>query len=496
MEVASTKTRVHFEGEQAHRRAFLQAAAVATGGALIAGGAARAQEHPGGGHQSSAEEPHGGVGAAPPKEAFEGLLVTPGAMAATLERKNIEFLPDAELANLRQAFGLLGSGASPGAIYQSWVGLHAQNCQHNNSVIWPWHRAYLYYFEQRLQRALPAADPPVTLPYWPYDTIGTEPTTREHRKLPAPFRPRNVDGQPNPLYYDRPAGQNTGDYILSFNGTRTSGIIDHSNDFFQFGVNLENGPHNYVHNNPPGAIMNNRLYSPTDPIFWLHHANLDRAWFRWTQIAGHHNPREHESPAIDNWLNYPLPGFYQFPKRLVSEFLEPSALGYTYVMQAISIVASAKDAAQAKPREVDFSAAILPEAARAAAAGAGGPAIRPVLIRFRDVSLPRSSVLEVRVFLNHPGATAETSPDDPRCAGIFTLYPPHGEHGPAPDQISIDLDATEAVRSLLGREQGRTKFPLTTVVVPSKQAAAEAEAEPLRYKSAQVIILDAGEPDR
>ncbi len=80
-------------------------------------------------------------------------------------------------------------GAPTGSIYASWVNVHANNCQHNNSYIWPWHRAYLYYFEQRLQRALPSASPAVTVPYWAYDTIGTDPTTRQYRRLPTPFRP-------------------------------------------------------------------------------------------------------------------------------------------------------------------------------------------------------------------------------------------------------------------------------------------------------------------
>ena len=37
MNSGSFKTYIHFEGEHSHRRAFLQAAAVATGGALMGG---------------------------------------------------------------------------------------------------------------------------------------------------------------------------------------------------------------------------------------------------------------------------------------------------------------------------------------------------------------------------------------------------------------------------------------------------------------------------
>ena len=30
--------------------------------------------------------------------------------------------------------------------------------------------------------------------------------------------------------------------------------------------------------------MNDIMYSPADPIFWLHHAYIDKQWFQWQQI--------------------------------------------------------------------------------------------------------------------------------------------------------------------------------------------------------------------
>src|SRR5262249_8967660 len=40
--------------------------------------------------------------------------------------------------------------------------IHANQCQHSWEQFLTWHRAYLYFFEQRLQDV----DPTVTLPYW------------------------------------------------------------------------------------------------------------------------------------------------------------------------------------------------------------------------------------------------------------------------------------------------------------------------------------------
>ena len=65
---------------------------------------------------------------------------------------------------------------------------------------------------------------------------------------------------------------------------------------------------------------------------------------------------------------------------------------------------------------LDFSAAVVSTAL--------ANAVRPVQIRFDDIQPPKSSVLEVRVFLNAPDADAKTSLDDPRFVGMFALYPP------------------------------------------------------------------------
>jgi tyrosinase len=50
-------------------------------------------------------------------------------------------------------------------------------------------------------------------------------------------------------------------------------------DYTQFTSQLE-GYHNVVHG-WVGGIMNNIIYSPSDPVFWMHHAMIDRLWSLW-----------------------------------------------------------------------------------------------------------------------------------------------------------------------------------------------------------------------
>lgn len=45
---------------------------------------------------------------------------------------------------------------------------------------------------------------------------------------------------------------------------------------------IESEPHNWVHNSLSGLMAG--MLSPTDPIFWLHHANIDRIWTVWAKL--------------------------------------------------------------------------------------------------------------------------------------------------------------------------------------------------------------------
>jgi len=42
----------------------------------------------------------------------------------------------------------------------------------------------------------------------------------------------------------------------------------------------------------PVPVMGAVPYSANDPIFWIHHANIDRMWDCWTSISGHSNPTD------------------------------------------------------------------------------------------------------------------------------------------------------------------------------------------------------------
>jgi tyrosinase len=190
-------------------------------------------------------------------------------------------------------------------------------CQHGSWFFLPWHRMYLYWFE-RIVRAALAADPRVSddvkktwaLPYWNYGRRG------HYSTLPPPFREPTHNGRPNPLYVGERAGVINGGGALpaqivsaavalqkqvfartalpgrtaGFGGPVTGWNHEPSS---AFGA-LEQTPHNDVHTQVGGAtgFMSQFDTAPLDPIFWLHHANIDRLWAVWLTQANRSNPTQ------------------------------------------------------------------------------------------------------------------------------------------------------------------------------------------------------------
>jgi len=181
-------------------------------------------------------------------------------------------------------------------------------CEHGSFYFLSWHRMYLYFFDRILRAA--AGDPSLVLPYWDW----TDPA---QRTLPVAFRlPADAT---NSLYIappNRPTTLDSGAFGLSASAVDDSGAfadVDYetggslSNGFgggssspMQFASaygDLESQPHNIVHSDL-GGLMGDPNTAAQDPIFWLHHGNIDRLWNRWIQQGG-----SRADPTDAAWLN-------------------------------------------------------------------------------------------------------------------------------------------------------------------------------------------------
>jgi tyrosinase len=217
-------------------------------------------------------------------------------------------------------------------------------CRHGGWYFLPWHRAYLYYFERIVRAQVIANGGAATwaIPYWNYDGGGN------HNELPLAFRdPNRPGGGPNPLYVPNRAMQgNAGlDPAVtspanalgrpSFTGTSEFGgdQTPAVGQFYTQTGELEKTPHNDVHD-LIGGIMSSPYTAARDPIFWLHHANIDRVWWRWQQT--HANPN---APAWQNAV-FPFVDAGGAPVTATCAGVEDTLnqLNYTYDAIAIALV--------------------------------------------------------------------------------------------------------------------------------------------------------------
>ncbi len=211
-----------------------------------------------------------------------------------------------------------------------------KRCQHSTWFFLPWHRMYLAYFEQIVLSVVVELGGPAdwALPFWNYSD-----TTNPHALDIPPAFTDPQDGS-NPLWipgrvnnaltpYDVGLGSLN---IVPFVGSIPQGFGGRETAFNHGGGpfgGLEQTPHNLVHVRIGGA-MGNPQTAALDPIFWLHHANIDRLWQVWINMGGGRT-----NPSQASWLNYRF-RFHDADRNKVSmsceEVLDTRTIlgGYTY----------------------------------------------------------------------------------------------------------------------------------------------------------------------
>jgi len=217
-------------------------------------------------------------------------------------------------------------------------------CQHGSWYFPPWHRGYLLALEAQVRADVVKLGGPSTwaLPYWNY--FGPDP---EYNIPPAFTLPALPDGSPNPLrptarYGPTDSANQTDIWVATAAGIQNhpalppdlsygAVTLDSINDNLYAGDDrvpefggpqtgfshsggthggLESNPHDLVHvyvggSSPDGAVpglMSVPALAGLDPIFYLHHANIDRLWAVWN--AAPVNP-PNSNPTDPKWLNGP-----------------------------------------------------------------------------------------------------------------------------------------------------------------------------------------------
>jgi tyrosinase len=149
-----------------------------------------------------------------------------------------------------------------------WSNIHVTKCPHSVPYFLAWHRGYLVHFERRLRAV--SGDKALVLPYWNYYASPN---------LPAEFTNPNNG---NPLYVERVNTNVASALSMDPFASKLTNFQRGMENAFE--TSIEDRPHNPVHD-VIGGIMAS-MDSPLDPIFWLHHANIDRLWVAWCAAGG------------------------------------------------------------------------------------------------------------------------------------------------------------------------------------------------------------------
>lgn len=168
----------------------------------------------------------------------------------------------------------------------------------------PWHRVFLLKVEQMGQ----AIDPLFFIPYWKW--------TSERMVPPwlATFKPTvKVPVTPDITVVRNPPRPGLSLPTATFINNNVMTATTFTN--FTFAIDA---PHGQVHNWCNGT-MSNINFSPVDPLFWLHHAEIDRLWSVWQAS----NPGKNPTLSGANKTMDPWPETEAAVRSI-------SALGYSY----------------------------------------------------------------------------------------------------------------------------------------------------------------------
>jgi uncharacterized protein YegL len=259
-------------------------------------------------------------------------------------RKNVKDLSAAEKAKFIQAVLAL-KNATPSQIpaattdgatsrWDDYVWLHRQvmHGAHRGAAFLPWHREFLRIVEQDIRNAV--SDPNLAIPYWDWTTARSsadpgwpftddfmgglgEAGTRIVRT--GPFRTNAdgssewalhiVDAEPAPELRRRAVAESTGGIVLPTATLVLNGLAVTPYDSAPFNEHgtpptpaqmnvsyrktneyrFHNPPHPWVGGGAPNFTTGGSMSfmaSPNDPIFFLHHCNIDRLWAVWQQKHG------------------------------------------------------------------------------------------------------------------------------------------------------------------------------------------------------------------
>lgn len=226
---------------------------------------------------------------------------TPGPSCGPSNRRAWRDLTCQQQDNFLNAVHLLKeSGYYDEFVYTHWW---YNEWTHFTPIFLPWHRYFIWMFERALQQVTNSC---ITLPYWDWErdagaendsilldsetfgsfdgavqnrlegscswiTWGSEECL--HRDIGGPGS-SGLSGEAQVLAI-----------VTNYNQYQDTSNPDNGEENNGFADALEGTPHRRPHNFIGGDMQG--MFAPDDPLFYLHHANVDRIWALWQDYWGH-----------------------------------------------------------------------------------------------------------------------------------------------------------------------------------------------------------------
>ena len=244
-----------------------------------------------------------------------------GGLASLIATHGVDLGEKSDEATVKAAAAHLPYVSDPAAFWAK--------CDHNSELFLLWHRAYVLAMERSLRSALatlrkPGADS-FRIPYWNW---------LDHGSLPHEFQ-SSADPKLRSLYHKErfDEADRQGDIWVRGDGDAAHGETnpyvrsdlesDPSKAFATFSRELLNGWHDSLHASV-GKDMATSMTAARDPVFWVHHANIDRLFVAWLTCTSP-GCKTHTIPdsVADAWNK----AGFQFPVRTgpgIFEWYRPS----------------------------------------------------------------------------------------------------------------------------------------------------------------------------
>ncbi|KAI8804982.1 hypothetical protein BJ742DRAFT_775628 [Cladochytrium replicatum] len=301
------------------------------------------------------------------------------ACAKTSVRREWRTLTEAEQQQYITAVKTLFAQSSKmglDSVHTDLVQVHLQVAQdtHMTNLFLPWHRYYTLMFERLIQEI----DPEIKgLPYWDWMMDSQDVTLSqvwkdfggggaEEAEVPEAMRGCITSG---PWSYLRGVlPQASCIKRVSHPGVLPSldlysHLIISNTDYTKFRLKMETA-HNTVHGELGGDYVNSmaRYYSPNDPIFWPHHAQIDRIYTLWQE----RHVGVADFPELDTIIDL---GVYNINGESVTvrDILDSKQLCYEYAPSILPIIDGVTEASSSvsgvrpmAPQHVSHSAKSSP----------------------------------------------------------------------------------------------------------------------------------------